>query len=87
MLLPFLLRFLFSERNSTYPGCMTPHTFRHGVTEALERSFPLSETPFYPCLNEFLGGPHVKTHMDTLLKRIQYCNSLVSEILNALGVH
>ncbi|VDM31520.1 unnamed protein product [Hydatigera taeniaeformis] len=76
ILLPFLLRFLFSERNALHSDILAPHTFNRDVIEALEQSFPLSETSFY-CKTSMLLSTTNATYMDVLLKRIQCCNSLV----------
>ncbi|VDK32895.1 unnamed protein product [Taenia asiatica] len=75
ILLPFLLRFLFSERNAPHSDSLTPQTFRHDVIEALEQSFPLSEASFYRGTSALLSATNA-TYMDVLLKRIQRCNSL-----------
>ncbi|KAL5111459.1 hypothetical protein TcWFU_001804 [Taenia crassiceps] len=76
ILLPFLLRFLFSKRNTPHCDSLTPQTFRHDVIEALEQSFPLSETSFYRGTSDLLSATNA-TYMDVLLKRIQRCDSLV----------
>lgn len=77
ILLPFLLRFLFSDRSITHSNRLTPQSFRHEITQALEQSFPLSESSFFRGNNGLALGASGKTYMDLLLKRIQACNSLV----------
>ncbi|VDD81678.1 unnamed protein product [Mesocestoides corti] len=77
ILLPFILRFLFSEPQSQTPKELTSHNFWLGVTQALEQSFPLSEASFYHGMTGSISGTQTKSYMDVLLKRIQYCNTLV----------
>ncbi|KAM7540135.1 hypothetical protein Aperf_G00000038182 [Anoplocephala perfoliata] len=77
ILLPFLLRFLFSDRNITHSNRLTPQSFRQGITQALEQSFPLSEPSFFRGNNMLTLGGTGSTYMDLLLKRIQAPNSLV----------
>lgn len=85
-LLPFLLRFLFSDREASPldPSHMTSWPWTNGdslwqgVTQALEQSFPLSEASFYRGQSAGYSTPHPKSYMDVLLKRIQCCNSVVS---------
>ncbi|EUB57071.1 hypothetical protein EGR_08080 [Echinococcus granulosus] len=77
ILLPFLLRFLFSERNVPHSDSLTPQTFRHDVIQALEQSFPLSEALFYRGTSTSPSTTNANTYMDVLLKRIHCCNSLV----------
>eukprot|EP00108_Taenia_solium_P003163 TsM_000374900 transcript=TsM_000374900 gene=TsM_000374900 len=82
ILLPFLLRFLFSERNAPHSDSLTSQTFRHDVIEALEQSFPLSEASLYRATSALLSAANA-TYMDVLLKRIQCCNSLAPPSGNA----
>ncbi|VDO03993.1 unnamed protein product [Rodentolepis nana] len=75
-LLPFLLRFLFSDRNATHSDVFASHSFKHEITQALEQSFPLSEFSSFLGSNGFVPAANGNSYMDLFLRRIEASNTL-----------
>nr|CUU00410.1 hypothetical transcript [Hymenolepis microstoma] len=75
-LLPFLLRFLLSDRNATHSDVFASHSFKHEITQALEQSFPLSEFSSLLGSNGFVPAANGNSYMDLFLRRIEASNTL-----------
>ncbi|VDL62280.1 unnamed protein product [Hymenolepis diminuta] len=78
ILLPFLLRFLFSDRNATHSGGLTPQSFKHEITQALEQSFPLSESSLLRGSSEFASAVNQNSYVHLFFTRFEASNTLVS---------
>ncbi|KAM3177374.1 hypothetical protein ACTXT7_004694 [Hymenolepis weldensis] len=77
ILLPFLLRFLFSDRSATHSDGLTPQSFKQEITQALEQSFPLSESSLLRGSSGFASAANRNSYMHLFFTRIEASNTLV----------